>query len=116
MNARASLSVSSFAPSFSTNGHESFADHPFAIFATTHARKTSMTRNPSNFRQTDVTRAVKAVSDVRRREDEAPASVRGRRCCGDRRSRATEQETVPYLRTGRSARLFIRGAVADHCP
>jgi hypothetical protein len=55
------------------------------------------------------------LSDVRRREDEAPASVRGRRCCGDRRSRATEQKAVPYLRTGRSAHLFIRGAVADHC-
>jgi hypothetical protein len=56
------------------------------------------------------------LSDVWRREDQAPASVRGRRCCGDRRSRATEQKAVLYLRTGRSPRLFIRRAVADHCP
>jgi hypothetical protein len=26
------------------------------------------------------------------------------------------EKAVSYLRTGRSARLFIRGVVADHCP
>jgi putative NAD(P)-binding protein len=50
-----------------------------------------------SYDNSQATSVLAGLSDVRRREDEAPASVRGRCCCGDRRRRATEQKALPYL-------------------
>ena len=57
-----------------------------------------------------------SLSGIWRWQHEASAGVRGRRCCGDRTNTEAEQKTVRYLRIRRPARLFIRGAVAGHCP
>ena len=59
-------------------------------------------------------RSLPAYPRIRRRPDEAPAGVRGRRCGGDRTNPTAEPKTISYLRTGRSARVLLRGAVANY--
>src|SRR5262249_25843932 len=56
-----------------------------------------------------------SLSDIRRRQDQTPAGLRGGRGDGDRANFAAEQETISYLRTSRAAGLLLRGVVANRC-
>src|SRR6516165_8660831 len=56
-----------------------------------------------------------SLSDIRRRQDEAPTGLRERRGSGDHTNFAAGPETVSYLRTSWSTGLLVRGVVANHC-
>src|SRR5262249_37877705 len=56
-----------------------------------------------------------SLSDIWRRQDEAPTGLRGRRGGGDRTNFAAGPETATYLRTSRCTGLLVRGVVTNHC-